>query len=78
MCPVSAYKEMVRKIPALSDAPAFVAPQGADLRPGTYNLFEKNLKLAIAKVGLDPSYFSSHSMIREAHLVRFKLECPLS
>ena len=76
LCPVSAYKEMVRQIPAPADAPAFVTPQGAGLRPYTYSLFERNLKSAIAKVGLDPSKFSSHSMRRGGASSAFQVGVP--
>ena len=78
LCPVSAYKEMVRKIPARLMLQPLSHPKGrasaliltACLR-GTWNR-------PLPKWGLIPA--NSHHILWEggAHLVRFKLGCPLS
>ena len=64
LCPLEAYSNMLRLIPAKGDGPAFVLHVKGALVPVTYQVLQKFIKKCVAKLGLEPGLFSSHSLRR--------------
>ena len=64
LCPVLAYYKMLSLVSAPPSSPAFVLPSRTGLTPVVYEKFQKVLKCCVNVLGLDPSYFSSHSFRR--------------
>ena len=61
LCPLEAYSNMLRLIPAKGDGPAFILPVKEMLVPVTYQMLQKFIKECVAKLWVDPGLFSSHS-----------------
>ena len=77
LCPVQAFRHMVRLCPAASSAPAFVLPSGrASYRCITYPMYNAFIKDAISAIGLRPSAFSSHSFRRGGATFAFQAKVP--
>ena len=68
LCPVKAYKEMCKSIPASDQSPLFMLPNN---RVVSYSLYQSKMRDCIKKIGLDPLQFSSHSMRRGAATLAF-------
>ena len=64
LCPVFAYKNMVKLLPADKESPAFCKLVHGNIVPITYNEFQSKFRELIGKTGRDPSLYSSHSFRR--------------
>ena len=65
LCPVKAYRTMLRFIPAEESGPAFVyRTKSASPAPLTHAVFASRLAVALGKIGLDPGLYSGHSFRR--------------
>lgn len=73
LCPVKAYKNMVKLLPGSPSCPAFMLP---GQKPVSYTLLQKFIKTNVAKLGLDPRCFSSHSLRRAGATWAFKSQVP--
>lgn len=69
LCPVSAFENLQRLVPAGLDSPLFTFASGKAL---TYSMFQSKLKSLCSKVGLDPSIYSSHSFRRGGATLAFQ------
>lgn len=58
LCPVKAFKQMLRRVPANKSAPCFVCADGLPL---SYNMFNYRLKKALKQCGKKYKRFSAHS-----------------
>lgn len=76
LCPVQAYSNMVRLVPALPSQSAFVLPTSTSVRAVTYAEFMLVLRRLAGTVGLDPSSFSSHSFRRGGATFAFQADVP--
>jgi integrase len=76
LCPVKAFKNMVRLNPALPSEPAFNFKRGKKVTPVQYNFLQKFLKTCVNSIGLDGSKFSSHSFRRGGATWAFKAQVP--
>jgi hypothetical protein len=63
-CPVQAFKVMCSMNPCSSSSSAFSINYKGNIIPITYSKFQHRLRELIAKVGLNPKLFSSHSFRR--------------
>lgn len=64
LCAVYWTDRHFRELPSTSDSLAFRIPHGSGSSPLTYNLYEKTLKVFVARAGMNPADFSSHSLRR--------------
>ena len=65
LCPVSAYREMCRLMPASENEAAFLrVNKKGNREPVTYYHFQKALKEIMEGLGKDPAKFSTHSFRR--------------
>ena len=65
LCPVEAYKTMIREVPAASQNPVFVMRTGnGKLKPLLYKQLQEKIKVLIGKTGRDPVLYASHSFRR--------------
>jgi len=69
LCPVTALQNMIARIPAPPDSPAFLLP---NRKPVTYHMLNSNLKFLIKLIGLDPKDYSSHSFRRGGATLAFQ------
>ena len=76
LCPLAAFKNMVRLNPAEAEHPAFVIKNGRRLEPVSYALLQKFIKDCVATLGLDPNSFSSHSLRRGGATWAFRSQVP--
>ena len=77
LCPVKAFQRMLELVPAPPTLPAFVyRTSSGNLRPITYPVLTSFLKGLIAKLGLDPKGYSSHSFRRGGATWAFKSKVP--
>ena len=79
LCPVRAYKAMLKFCPGEPHDPAFFlkgAPGKNHKRPVSYYLLQKYIKEGVARLGLDPSAFSSHSLRRAGATWAFQSHVP--
>lgn len=78
LCPVKAYKDMLIKFPGEPNDPAFfLKGTAANIKkPVTYCLLQKFIKTGVAKLGLDPGAFSSHSLRRAGASWAFHSQVP--
>ena len=76
LCPVNAYRNMVRVIRAEPKSPAFLVPNRQGYRPMTYQQLQNMLKKVIAIIGLNPASFSSHSYRRGGATTAFRANVP--
>lgn len=73
LCPVYAYRQMCRIIPANLDSPLFIL---SNKRILTYYQYQAKLRYFIENIGLDASQFSSHSFRRGGATLLFKAKVP--
>lgn len=73
LCPVSAYNNMLRLVPAAPGSPAFILPDGS---PIVYKDFHKILRGCLSILGLDAQKFSSHSFRRGGATFSFACGLP--
>ena len=73
LCPVLAYKNMCSKVKVSKEEPRFML---SDKRCVFYRDFQKKIKDAIHKIGLDPNRFSSHGFRRGAANFAFRSNVP--
>ena len=64
LCPVKAYLNMVKLVPAVNDAPAYSIFKHRKVIPVTYRQFQTFLKKMIKLIGENPDEFSTHSFRR--------------
>lgn len=76
LCPVGAYYNMIKLVPASIDSPAFVFPSRKGPQPVTYNYFMLALRQLLRAVGLDPSTYSTHSFRRGGATYAFQANVP--
>ena len=77
LCPVVAYKNMVRFNPASDTDPAFcICRSGKPVVPVKYSQLQKVLKTCVQVIGLDPKSFSSHSFRRGGATWAFRAGVP--
>lgn len=76
LCPVRAFRDMVQAVPAIPSDPAFVLPRNGKTGPVMYAILQKFIKDKVAKLGLDPRHFSSHSLRRAGATWAFKAQVP--
>ena len=73
LCPVMAYRNMCRVIPAAGDDPLFSLPNNKCVN---YALYQARLKGLFEKLGFDSGKFSSHSFRRGFATFLFKAKVP--
>ena len=76
LCPLEAYVNMIRLVPARDNDPAFGVTVDNRFLPITYNMLQRFIKTSVAKLGLDPGLFSSHSLRRAGTSWAFKAQVP--
>lgn len=76
LCPVRAYKRMLKLLPGSSSLPAFHIRVGDSLQPVNYYLLQKFIQEGVSQLGLEPALFSSHSLRRAGATWAFKSEVP--
>ena len=64
LCPVRAYRKMVRLFPAEGASPAFLVGRYGRVQTVTYRMFQERIKKAVTEIGLEPQGYSSHSFRR--------------
>ena len=64
LCPLAAYTNMLRLVPAQGSEPAFGVNVDSTYHPVTYQMLQRFIKTSVAKLGLDPGLFSSNSLRR--------------
>ena len=77
LCPLSAFKEMVRRIPARGNEPAFLIVDSHQRTPYTYWRWMEKLKATIAATGRDPTLYSTHSFRRGGATFAFQAGVPV-
>ena len=80
LCPVQAYNAMLELCPGEPGDPAFFF-QGINRntvckQPVTYYFLQKYIKKGVARLGFDPSAFSSHSLRRAGATWAFQSQVP--
>ena len=76
ICPVHAFQQMVDRVPAGADGPAFCVQTKQGLRPLTYRVFQARLKQLVHKSGWVAAAFSSHSLRRGGASLAYKAKVP--
>ncbi|CAG2202644.1 unnamed protein product [Mytilus edulis] len=76
LCPLRAYRNMCKLIPAAGDSPAFLFPSKHKLVPVTYTDFQRYIKEFISKIGRNPRLFSTHSFRRGGATFAFESKVP--
>ena len=76
LCPVAAYVNMVRLVPAGPQVPAFSLPCKNKVKPVTYHQYMKALRLVVQDMGLNPRLYSTHSFRRGGATFAFKAKVP--
>ena len=64
LCPVAAYRQMLRLCPGGDMDPAFLLKVSGKVQPVSYSLLQAMIKRGVSRLGLDPNMFSSHSLRR--------------
>ena len=64
LCPVKAFTQMCKSVPAGSNDPVFCKYLGSRLVPITYHEFQSKFRELIFHTGRDPSLYSTHSFRR--------------
>ena len=64
LCPVAAFRNMCRVVPASSNSPAFGTFTNNKFRPITHSVFTCTLRTLLDKAGYDSSAYSGHSFRR--------------
>lgn len=73
LCPVTAYRNMCKAIPAPDHCALFLLPNKKTI---TYAQFQNKLKYCVQKLGLDPQNFSTHSFRRGGASLAFRAKIP--
>ena len=76
LCPVAAYDNMCKLVPASGDSPAFLYKDRKGLTPITYSIFQRFIKDLIRKSGRNPADYSSHSFRRGGATFSFRSQVP--
>ena len=77
LCPVLAFKNMIRDTPASVHDPAFVRrTDKGRIKPLLYKHLQEKIKNLISKSGRDPQLYSSHSFRRGGCTWAFKAGVP--
>ena len=76
LCPVSVYRRMLQVAKVPPSFPAFVLYTNRGYKPILYREFHVLLRQLLARVGCDPSKFSSHSFRRGGTTFAFKTGVP--
>ena len=77
LCPVLAFKNMIRATPPLVHDPALVRrTDKGRIKPLLYKHLQEKIKVLISKTGRDPQLYSSHSFRRGRCTWAFKAEVP--
>lgn len=78
LCPVSAYINMIKSVPASCLSPAFILPSSTGLgpHPVLYDRFHIVLREFVSVLGLDPRNYSSHSFRRGGASFAFSVGVP--
>ena len=76
LCPVYAYKHMVRLCPGEDLDPAFLMHVAGRVQPVSYGLMQAMIKRGVSRLGLDPKMFSSHSLRRAGASWAFQAGVP--
>ena len=77
LCPVKAYKNMAKLMPASSHQPAFLINNGKGrTKPLIYGQLQEKIKGLISKTGRDSSLYSTHSLRRGGGSWAFKAGVP--
>ena len=77
LCPVKAYKNMAKLMPASSHQPAFLINNGnGRTKPLIYGQLQEKIKGLISKSGRDSSLYSTHSLRRGGCSWAFKAGVP--
>jgi hypothetical protein len=64
LCPVSAFHNMSKLVPASPSSPAFLFSSKGKTSPLTYSQYQSTLKSLIQKINKNPKNYSSHSFRR--------------
>ena len=72
LCPVKAYKDMIKAIPAHKTSPAFCILKEGEIIPIIYKQFQNKLRNLIEKTGRNSKYYSSHSFRRGGASLAFE------
>ena len=73
LCPVTAFENMCKMVPALSLDPLFSLPEKKCI---TYYLYQTRLRYFIQRIGLNPEDFSTHSFRRGGTSYAFHSKVP--
>lgn len=76
LCPVRAYRAMINRIPAISQAAAFSIVKHGKLVPLLYHQFQCLIRQFISQTGRDGENFSSHSFRRGGATTAFRARVP--
>ena len=76
LCPVLAFTEMIKSIPASPSSPAFVYPCQGTLVTITHSDYSKFLSLLLQKSGYNSQLFSPHSLRRGSASLAFQAGVP--
>ena len=76
LCPVQAYTQMLSLVPGSEMVPAFSLPSNSRLKPVTYSQFMQVLRALVARIGLAPGEYSTHSFRRGGATFAFKSQVP--
>lgn len=76
LCPIQAYRNMCKLVPASPNSPAFLLKSQNGFRPLTYIQFNTFLKTVLEQTGRDPSLYSSHSFRRGGATYSFQSQVP--
>ena len=74
--PQRAFVNMLKLVPAQDSDPAFGLNVGRRYHPISYEILQKFIKSSVARLGLDPGLFSSHSLRRAGASWAFKAQVP--
>ena len=78
LCPVNAFLNMTKLVPASDDDPAFgIMSRSSSLVPVTYRQLQGKIKSLMAKTGRAPELYSSHSFRRGGCSWAFKSGVPM-
>ena len=73
LCPVTAFKNMVKHVKIEDNAPLFTLDNG---KPVTYYLFQKTFRCILKELGYDSTLFSTHSFRRGFATLAFRNNVP--
>ena len=76
LCPVKAFINMCKLVPAQSHQPAFLLCGRTGLAPVTYKQFNDKIKALITACGGNASLFSTHSFRRGGATFAFRAQVP--